>query len=90
MALTPYHVTAAAGMNMYFGNDMIDGWPIGPVKVVQNQTFYVDTSLSNFNSRYFLSQSANYAAGVGTIAPAPGTQVAWFRQGSGIPGQESE
>jgi len=84
------HASTPGGISLYFGNDMIDGWPIGPVHIAQNQTFYVDLQTSNFQSRYLQAQSALVAPGVGTIAPAPGTQTAWFRQGSGLPGQEVE
>jgi len=90
MALQPYHVTAAGGLELYFGNDIVDGWPIGPVQLVQNQTFFVDPEADDHQHLWLLANAGSYAAGVGSIPPTPGTQNAYWRGGSGIPDQESE
>lgn len=95
MPQTEYHVTHSGGANVFFGNDIVDGWPIGPVLVANNQNFFHDPH-SGAMARLRILALVNaglIAAGAGAsggTAPTPGTQNAWFRQGSGIPGQEVE
>ena len=92
MALTAYHASTAAGAYVFFGNDIVDGQPIGPVKIANTQTFYDDPhagSMSRLRLAHLLAAGL-ITAGAGAIAPTIGTQNAWFRQGSGIPGQETE
>lgn len=93
MPLQPYHVAAVGGAKLFFGRDIVDGWPIGPVSLVQNQTFYFDPHSDTTSRLRVIAQVAagNLASGVAgsPVAPKPGTQNAWFRQNSGIPGQES-
>jgi len=94
MPLSTEHVTASGGLNHYFGDDSIDGYPIGPVKLVQNQTFFYDPHAGGTQSLFFAAQAASYTSGVGAAsAGALGSalrQLAWGRDGSGIPGQEVE
>lgn len=95
MPMTAYHASTAGGAYVFFGNDIVDGQPIGPVKLANHATFYHDPHSGDMNRLRIaaLLNASKIAAGIdGTtpIAPTPGQQTAWFRQGSGIPGQETE
>jgi hypothetical protein len=92
MPLQPYHASTSDGAYVFFGNDRVSGQPIGPSKVVNTGTFYNDPhagSMSRLRLLHLLNASL-VASGAGAIAPKPGVQNAWFQQGSGIPGLESE
>jgi hypothetical protein len=76
-------------MKAYFGKDHVDGWPIGPVSLVQNQTFFYDPHSDCFQRLWMLANSSKYTtgtAGTAAVAPVPGSQTAWYRERNGIPG----
>ncbi len=94
MPQSPYHVTNTGGAYLIFGDDIVDGWPIEHL-IANGQNFFSDPHDAPMARLRILALvnagmiAAGAATGAGT-SPAPGTQNAWFRQGSGIPGQETE
>jgi hypothetical protein len=64
------HVTATGGMLAYFGKDIVDGWPLGPVGLAFNQTFYYDPHQDNFQRLWFVANAAKWASGAATPASA--------------------
>jgi hypothetical protein len=77
-------------MQVYFGKDHVDNYPIGPVKLDQNDTFFFDPHQGDFQRLFILSQSTRFAAGSGSDAAFPGVQNAWYRASSSLPGSPNE
>jgi hypothetical protein len=90
MPLTTYHA-AASGTYVPVFQDLVTG-TFASVNLAANQTVYYDPHSSaayRLKVSYLVNKSS-LLAGSGSVAAFPGTQNAWFIQGSGIPFSPNE